>query len=251
MWTPNHVISVSRRLRFILRLLLVIAMGPITTVLVAWTIALCVPAFANQTGTCTATAADGELDVARFESWGGIGFVSEGGSMVMRAGPPPPIDPPEMRALVPPWAFDRVVSAWDDPSSEASKGGGWWCFEGRGFPSLALWCAYDDQLNGTKPTAHGAIFAPTWIYRLFRPSAAASILARALTPVAALPCRPIWRGFLIDTIAYAFAWGLVLFGFPALRRWNRLRRNHCPHCNYNLAGLAMNSPCPECGKAAR
>ncbi|MFT3686649.1 MAG: hypothetical protein QM783_17310 [Phycisphaerales bacterium] len=33
------------------------------------------------------------------------------------------------------------------------------------------------------------------------------------------------------------------------RRCTRLERTgRCTHCNYNLAGIATNAPCPECGK---
>ena len=38
----------------------------------------------------------------------------------------------------------------------------------------------------------------------------------------------------------------------AIRRRRTLKHAHntnpCPHCSYNLTGLAPNSPCPECGR---
>ena len=39
---------------------------------------------------------------------------------------------------------------------------------------------------------------------------------------------------------------LILFGSLALRTHVRRRRNHCPRCNYSLAGIAP-SACPEWG----
>jgi len=60
-----------------------------------------------------------------------------------------------------------------------------------------------------------------------------------------LPLRPIFPGFLINTIFYAaFLW--LLFAIPfTLRRRLRLRRGHCPHCDYPFG----DSPtCTECGR---
>jgi hypothetical protein len=48
---------------------------------------------------------------------------------------------------------------------------------------------------------------------------------------------------------------LLLLAFPTTYLFLRDRRaarlaktNSCPHCDYNLTGLAPNSPCPECGR---
>lgn len=63
-----------------------------------------------------------------------------------------------------------------------------------------------------------------------------------------LPFRPAWGGFLTDSAVYATLWGLLL-SFPAvLRRIIRRRRGLCPRCAYDLTGLPPGSPCPECGR---
>ena len=43
----------------------------------------------------------------------------------------------------------------------------------------------------------------------------------------------------------------VLSGLPAAWLWYRARRRrgHCFACNYDLTGLALGKPCPECGKS--
>ena len=54
---------------------------------------------------------------------------------------------------------------------------------------------------------------------------------------------PLWSMFAIPAFPLAAA--------ELLRRC-ALKRAHnpkpCPHCDYNLTGLAPNSPCPECGR---
>jgi hypothetical protein len=62
------------------------------------------------------------------------------------------------------------------------------------------------------------------------------------------PYLPLPVGFAMDTAFYGAIWWLFMAGPLKLRRHFRLRRNHCPHCNYNLAGLASGSKCPECGR---
>lgn len=65
----------------------------------------------------------------------------------------------------------------------------------------------------------------------------------------AIPFRPIWPGFAINTIFYAaiFAilWLLTLSPFTA-RRIIRHRRGHCIKCGYDLRG-SSGGGCPECG----
>jgi hypothetical protein len=63
----------------------------------------------------------------------------------------------------------------------------------------------------------------------------------------AVPYAPIPVGLIVDGLVWATPWWFALVGIRRARRWNRRRRNYCPRCNYNLAGLASGSKCPECG----
>ena len=55
---------------------------------------------------------------------------------------------------------------------------------------------------------------------------------------------PIWFAAVISAAPSALAWRLDLIAT------RRARRGHCPKCNYDLSGLPLGTPCPECGKAA-
>ncbi len=71
-------------------------------------------------------------------------------------------------------------------------------------------------------------------------------LPRQQYDIRALPLRPIWPGFAINTILYAaILWLLALGPFTA-RRMIRRKRGRCIKCGYNLRG-DFSAGCPECG----
>jgi hypothetical protein len=57
--------------------------------------------------------------------------------------------------------------------------------------------------------------------------------------------RPIWPGFAINTVFYAFILWLLLAAPFALRRRRRIRRGLCPACAYPVGDSPV---CTECGK---
>jgi len=60
-----------------------------------------------------------------------------------------------------------------------------------------------------------------------------------------LPIRPLWRGFLINTLFYAAILYTLLVTKRSLTYSRRYIKHRCPTCGYDLKGL---STCPECGK---
>lgn len=70
----------------------------------------------------------------------------------------------------------------------------------------------------------------------------------ALVPVVpdvrVLPLRPIWPGFLVDTIFFTTVLALVVGSAHQGRRGLRRVRNRCPRCGYQARG----SVCSECGE---
>ena len=70
----------------------------------------------------------------------------------------------------------------------------------------------------------------------------------------ALPLRPLWPGFAINTLCYALLsallWLLIVQGSGRFRRLLRRRRGHCINCGYDLRGASRGGGggvCPECG----
>ena len=107
---------------------------------------------------------------------------------------------------------------------------------GFGFPAVGLWmqttCDFID-LTTTNVQLHGG-----WRIR-------GRIEARA-NDFIALPLRPIWPGFAINTIFYAaILW--VMFATPGrVRRAIRCKRGLCPACAYPVGASPV---CTECGAA--
>jgi hypothetical protein len=70
---------------------------------------------------------------------------------------------------------------------------------------------------------------------------------------------PVLIGFAVLYFVYPIAWLYIGFRRARRVRWERIRRimlehRHCPHCGYDIRGLAVDgrdgaTVCPECGCA--
>ena len=107
--------------------------------------------------------------------------------------------------------------------------------DARGWPLPCVWCCLDLNAAG-RGVAIGGIVIP------------GQASPNDLTTLRVLPYRPIWWGLLGNTLVYAAAWMLLVFGFTVPRRWLRLRRGFCGNCAYDLRSLPVTiERCPECG----
>jgi hypothetical protein len=207
-----------------------LALGAIVNLLVAWT--------------CAVTVRSDSAHLQRAQSWGPVGdlyivtwrspsmqiWFSRRGSHVeelpaYRASHPPP----EM--LLPAWS--PLLAPTDDfrtgrIASEERL------VEARGWPFLATWCEIDGT-GGLPLIVRGGIRTP-WSWT--GDSLAPAILPRVL------PYRPIWTGFLVNSVLYA-ATLTILTALPRqVRRMIRLHRGRCPRCAYPIGASPV---CTECG----
>ncbi len=147
------------------------------------------------------------------------------------------IDRPAER-FVPVWASDLLPL--EPPEGVLGNA----AVEGSGWPVVAMRTRYDEfpgPLGGRssiRRVTEGILLTPTAEVRL----------GDMLYSAKALPLRPLWPGFAINTIFYAAILWLLAFGPFAVRRVVRRKRGHCIKCGYDLRGTSGGGGgCPECG----
>ncbi len=123
----------------------------------------------------------------------------------------------------------------------AVESGGHWekIWDARGWPARSMYCEFEMAQRGAFATSielGGIELAPS---RHLPP-------ARTRSDWRALPLRPLWPGFAVNTLLYAVVLWLLIPGPFALRRFIRVRRGLCPACAYPRGESDV---CSECGKA--
>lgn len=142
------------------------------------------------------------------------------------ASDPPPED------VIPTWG--RLAEPM--PSFRSSRASEKRFIEGRGIPLRSLWC--ERHSTSWKPLLGG-------VETFLGGSAGRSPVPQNPYIPRVLPLRPIWSGFLLNTLIYAVALWVLICGPFALRRFIRVRRGLCPCCRYPIGASPV---CSECGK---
>jgi hypothetical protein len=226
--------------RWLFRIVLLLAIGAVINVAVAWGLAIR-PAsgFLEWYWTTSETRAWG-LTIYPGEIW-----IQEGATPYHEYGRTG-LTADEFRALLPAWSQlvalqpSEEFLTTDDFSEHAT---GWPMHSMRSFEAYF----YEEGLPDVAQRTTGGVLTlpPRWLPTL--PSD-----GTIFSPVFGneLPCIPIWPGFYVNTLLYACAAWLVFFApFTALRFTKRARRQRkglCLCCGYDLRGSASASDaCPE------
>lgn len=107
-------------------------------------------------------------------------------------------------------------------------------FYDSGFPMLCMTGRYEISLTSDEVN----------YFTLIDPSS--NLSKGSLRPRWLIPLRPVWPGFIVNTVIYAvLLWLLTLAPFTA-RRMIRHKQGRCIKCGYDLRGTE-HDVCPECG----
>lgn len=215
--------------RWFTRILICLAMGAVTTVGLAWTLALTMPNLEGDASWVTATgAARTRWAVAALRSPGSLDI---GGVAKRKLDWSPDID----EIQVPGWS-----RAAHPPTRSEVEDGTWFYEHARGWPILALYWR-DTYSHASQP--------PNW-----RTEWGWEIPGR-FAKSRTVPLAVIWPGFLMDALFYGALWFGLIVGLGATKRALRTRRGLCPMCAYDLRGGTLEAGrlchriqgCPECG----
>lgn len=215
------------------RILLSVALAGVTTWLVAWGLAVCIP----MQGLPFEQATSPIVPDLKWR-WV-VSHYHATGSCLLSAFRQrhPPLwfsdyrnDPPVLDKDGTEWrAFAERLPAWAPMEFSRAEESGPWEKEvvARGWP----WLAFRAEMLSFKAEPDEIGGAISLSSRFFDQS---------------LPCWPLWKGLLSNVLVYAAAW----WGLLGMLSWSRGRirrvQGKCAACGYRLYGLKSDR-CPECG----
>ncbi len=245
--------------RWILRSLLCLLLGAITTIAVAWGIAYFgsweIPLLPDE-AELVFHAEDRLTDHVIVSRWSHFGTTTVwvtkglgGSGMISEA---------DLGEIAPAWCAEKVQVRRLEPMGTSQRA--WSFFEGRGWPAVALSC--EQRGLFVTPAAGAQQAGIIGGIETDRPTTNINV-GQYIQPFRILPYVPIWPGLVINTLFYAAIWFGVFFGFTGAKRFLRAKRGRCPRCGYDLRGQRMEEShphpnplppsrggsirCPECG----
>lgn len=253
------------------RLFLALALGAVTTVVVAWACALAAPSTAAWYTTLNINEHG-----AQPARWLNVQQDQRGGRQLLQLRIQYAIGPTNEDWRMTPGLRRDIEDAMDSypeargGSSEAMRdlyaaGGG---MGPSGWPRWPGWLPGIPDVPGGLATFSGR--AAGWPLPALRSTAVSmdpglparwSWSWRLLTAdhyqspadpqMGAVPLAPIPLNFLADSLLFGGAWWLMMLGPRDVQRWRRRRGGCCEACGYSLAGLPAVGSCPECGAQIR
>ena len=226
--------------RRVLTLMLLLFLGAVVNIAVAWGCALSVDLILGERfivgeGSITLEGGYSRWILERISKRGGIRFDSRRNHVDY-----PTVDSAILPSdLLPEWgAFGDPVPGYESGLVTVHRRIG----DARGWPMLSMWSepyiAYKSRDEGwVVSRGNGGIKTPLPPWH------------RGTFPLERyLPLRPIWFGFAINTMLYsataASLWMLIRAPF-LIRRAVRRKRNQCPNCGYPIG---VSATCTECGR---
>lgn len=234
-----------KRRELLRRGVILAALGLVTTIVVAWALALYVE---RDWGTMRGFGR--QLDPARGEPRGAISGARYSGPGMIEMDIeisnenliPPGTSTPTPEEVLPGWVLDWIQARHPAGLRAYSPFQAREAIDAFGWPMLALSSISRGEFtDGWHNARSGVLELPAVV--------ANSLRVKKKPP--GVPCRPLSVGIVVDTLAFGAAWGMLRYGVPAMVRWLRPRAHHCWKCRYDLRGLAPDSRCPECGAAPR
>jgi len=240
------------------RLLLVavfLLAGAVVNVSVAWALTVCVRPGGNNTFAAQSSYESrwssrplpSNLHAAQYTHWcvrrtEGIGTVL---AAVTAVHGPGPNDAPFEELLPPVARLANELQHFEASSPWDSLGPGFFVWQGRGWPCISMSCSWPwfrvpRRMGGPTPLSprvDGGIS--------FSPPTRTSPWPFGFHTLRAIPIRPVFPGFAVNTLFYAAVLWLLICGPFALRRFVRVRRGLCPKCAYPMGESAA---CSECGR---
>lgn len=181
------------------------------------------------------------VHAVRYSRFGSVYIEARAMSVYFPLGP----DARSMTAVIP-LELRRKATPWLTGDAEYSTRDFTRHVGARGWPFLALWCEFETEGAPGSQGGFPWIGSPRGGIALPWPKVTPSWYIPP-PPLAALPYRPLPIGLIADTLFFATAWWMLLFGWRDLRRLRRRRKGRCERCTYDLHATPPNQPCPECG----
>lgn len=204
------------------RLVGILLIGPVATLLVAWGAALWSPTRLVNTA-FPRVQGHSPPQLGESWTWSGLEFARGWGVQAIHWSAEPSVERPE-RAFA-----TEVRAGWPHKAIQ-----GFLLYSGVVQNADEKWLLCDSSmLSRLHAYRHEVNFSP------YRPSRRASLL----------PLRPMWVGFVTNSLFYS----LILFGvwcvplaLNRLRRWRRRMTGRCEFCGYDMSGTCA-LRCSECG----